>query len=334
MRNLREAGITRAPGNIRNAPELTEIPDGDFPGNVFLVLDGNSRWIEQIAQGALAGNPVHIEIVKTGVERLHGLFQEFVAETPMIDRPPYIGEVQDLAENFVRLPIKDTVDQLTDLKVLPLLGHLYGTDVLEMHLRSLRGLPIRYVGAWGLSAENLTRPGPEVDGLMWLFERELARHEQELQDADGRFVHLGDKNKLPERLQHRLRIMEDATADNGGQVFYLPLGFSGEDQEIRAMQRLNDNPKPTGTIFDATMRREYLDGRGSIPPADLIYLPGRSPSRLTHTSDLGYLQGKATQLYFVETLWPDTTTQILVDGIVAFAREPKRMGARPSSPLA
>jgi len=309
-------------------PELRRIPKEAYPKYVFLVLDGNSRWVKKVARGAIHGNPQDAETLRSGVEKLYGLFHTYAAENPIIDAQ-YTGTVQELFENFRELPIKDTVKQLDKMHVLPLIGHLKGSEVLETQLRRLRELPIDYVGAWGFSADNFARPPEEVAGLMWLFEQELANHAQELKDNNSRFIHLGDKSKLPTRLQDKLATLEEETAENSGQTFCLAVGFGGLNQVIRVGQQIIDSEHPRGTLMDASMLEGYIDGNGSVPlSADLIILPGRWQG-LPYTSDLGLLNGKGTKLYFPKVYWPDTTTDHLVKGVIAYTKGRQNLGGRP-----
>ena len=208
-------------------------------------------------------------------------------------------------------------------------GHEKGSEVIVQAFNDLSELSdqIPYVGAWGLSMDNLRRPPEEVDYLMDLFYKTLKRLEPDLIKRGDRFIHIGRKdifNKYP-HVGKRIEEVEKETRENAGQVIYIAVGFSGEDQELRTAQKLAEAVKVNPSLEITTeLLHSLRDGEGLIPPADLV-IRTSGEKRL---SGLGWI-AEGSELYFDNTLFPSFTTKNFVRALVDFSKRDRRFGARP-----
>ncbi|MEM4259571.1 MAG: polyprenyl diphosphate synthase [Candidatus Pacearchaeota archaeon] len=208
-------------------------------------------------------------------------------------------------------------------------GHERGADVIVQAFKDFSELSnhIPYIGAWGLSMDNLNRPKEEVDFLMDLFNTTLTRLRPDLQKRENRFIHIGRKDIFEDYAYVRETIeeTEKLTQNNKGQTVYIAIGFSGEDQDLRIAQgianyvRMYPNLQITREIIES-----LRDGNGYIPPADLV-IRSSGEKRL---SDLGWLAGRQTELYFDKTLFPSFSTKNFVKALVDFSRRERRFGKR------
>lgn len=208
-------------------------------------------------------------------------------------------------------------------------GHKAGTEVFVNAFNDLSELSdrIKFVGAWGLSMDNLKRPKEEVDSLMGLFNRTIRSLEPDLQRNDQRFIHIGRKDIFGdyEELFKTIIHTEYETRNNEGQVIYVAIGFNGADQQMRMLQRFADRHY-SGEV-DIKYVNALRDGDGVIPSADLII---RS-SGVQRLSDVGWLQGNNTELYFDKQLFPAFTTKNFVKAIVDFSKRERNFGGRPEN---
>lgn len=79
---------------------------------------------------------------------------------------------------------------------------------------------------------------------------------------------------------------------------------------------------PEITLTDEVIE-QLRDGKGIISPADLIV---RTAER--RTSDIGWLNGAQTELYFMDDKYfPEITTTDIVDAIIYFSSRQRRLGA-------
>lgn len=199
-------------------------------------------------------------------------------------------------------------------------GHKKGFDVIIQILRSMRPLPVKVVGFWGFSSDNWKRNEQEIKGLMGIFELMLTKYLGELMENNSRFIHLGRKDRLPQRLVKKIKEVEEKTSKNTGQIVCAALDFGGEDQMIRMIN------KAKGLDKNIEMTPELLhslrDGNGVIPSADLVMRTSE-----IRTSDLGWINGKNTILYFMpEKYFPQMNEEDIVKAIEFFYHTERRQG--------
>lgn len=199
-------------------------------------------------------------------------------------------------------------------------GHKKGLDVCIYLLRSMRPLPVKVVGFWGFSSDNWKRNEQEIKGLMSLFELFLTKYVGELMENNSRFIHLGRKDRLPQRLVKKIKEVEEKTSKNTGQIVCAALDFGGEDQMIRILNKAKDLDK--NVEITPELLHSLRDGNGVVPSADLIIRTSE-----IRTSDLGWINGKNTVLYFIpEKYFPDMNEGDIVEGIQFFYQTDRRQG--------
>lgn len=202
-------------------------------------------------------------------------------------------------------------------------GHRKGFQVAYQILDVLSELPqIKTATIWGFSADNWKRSEKEVSGLMAIFGQVVKKITQDLQERNGRFVHIGRKDRLPLSLKKTIEKAENETKSNTGQIVCLAIDFGGEDQEVRLVEqaRLMDNNKHV----DQEVLWQMRDGNGVVKSADLLI----RTSGEQRISDIGWLNGANTELYFTPKLFPDISSEDIVEAIVDFSKRERRFGGR------
>ena len=139
---------------------------------------------------------------------------------------------------------------------------------------------------------------------------------------ETRFIHIGRKDRIPKKLADILQKVEFETKDLKKRILALAIDFGGEDQMIRMIDKARTLPK------DITINKDILeslkDGAGIIHTSDLII----RTSGEVRTSDIGWFNGKETELYFLDKLFPDVKTEDILDAIIDFSKRERRMGKR------
>lgn len=204
----------------------------------------------------------------------------------------------------------------------PSAGHQKGAGVLKKVLGDLQQLPIEYVTVWGFSSDNWKRTSGEVYGLMKIFEQYIKRELEQLTKNDKKFIHIGRKDRLPKYLTDLLENLEKKTARGKNGYFCLALDFGGEDQELRIIEGARKLPKNAKINLETV--KKLRDGRGEVPPADLII---RTSGEL-RLSGLGWL-GDYAEFYVIKRMLPDADSSDFAKGILAFTKRKRRFGARP-----
>lgn len=200
-------------------------------------------------------------------------------------------------------------------------GHRAGAEVIKKILDDIQALPIKYVTVWGFSSDNWKRSSKEIEGLMKIFQIFIKSNLKQLLKNDKKFIHLGRKDRIPKSLKNILDNTEKNTASGKNGYFSIALDFGGEDQEIRIIERARKLSRKTK--INTEVLNKLRDGKGEIPPADLI-IRTSGEKRL---SGLGWL-GDYAEFYSIEKLLPDTQTKDFINGIVDYAKRERRFGGR------
>ena len=90
-----------------------------------------------------------------------------------------------------------------------------------------------------------------------------------------------------------------------------------------AREHPNLSAEEIALLVDSSWIEINRDGKGLIPPADLIIRPQHS-----RTSDVGWINGPTTELHLAPELqFPDMTPRDLAKGILLYAGDKQNKGA-------
>ena len=197
-------------------------------------------------------------------------------------------------------------------------GHEKGFKVAINLLRFFRPFPIKIVTLWGFSSDNWKRDETEIKNLMRIFGFIIDNYLDEIKEYNSRFVHLGRRDRLPKNLLEKIEKAEEETKNNTGQIVCLALDFGGEDQSVRTAKKA----KETNFEINEESIWKLRDTEGLVRSADLIF---RTSER--RTSDIGFLNGKHSVLFFSEDkLFPEVTEEDLVEAISYYAQTKRNEG--------
>lgn len=204
----------------------------------------------------------------------------------------------------------------------PTYGHKKGYQVLQKVIRKLQNLPINTLTVWGFSADNWKRSKKETAGLMQILENGIREALPELLEKGVRFIHVGRRDRIPKSLRKMIEKAEKETKSLGPKIFCVAIDFSGQDQEIRIMEKVLKLPK--NSKVDIELIKKLRDGGGAITPADLII----RTSGEQRVSDLGWLS-QNSEFYSVKKYLPETKPDDFVLALVDYTKRERRFGARP-----
>ena len=202
-------------------------------------------------------------------------------------------------------------------------GHKKGAKVMEELLRELSKLErLKYITLWGFSSDNWKRSPMEVDFLMKTFERMLNTFTEEFKKENTKFIHIGRKDRIPLSLKNVIEKLEFDTKDNNSRIASIAIDFGGMDQLLRLVNFVISEHKEK--TVDMQELLSFLDGKGIIPPADLLI----RTSGEKRTSDIGWLNGAPTELYFEKKYFPDINIEDIYEAIIDFSYRKRRLGQR------
>jgi undecaprenyl diphosphate synthase len=195
-------------------------------------------------------------------------------------------------------------------------GHEKGADVVkEITTYCANNIEIERLTLYAFSTENWKRPRLEVEFLMKLLDKYLKDELKNYLKNNVRFEAIGDIRAFSKTLQKTIHLVEEKTAHCDGLVQSLALNYGSQDEIIRAINRL----KSTDSDITMQMFHNALDCKHDV---DLLIRTG-GDKRL---SNFLLWQVAYAELFFIDQLWPDFTTNELEKIIKKFKKIERRFG--------
>jgi len=199
-------------------------------------------------------------------------------------------------------------------------GVLKARELVETSVR----LELEALTLYAFSAENLSRPAKEVNGLMKLFERTIEKYTGLLIENQVRFKQVGDSSLLPDVLNRKLEQMEAITSENEGLKLTLAISYGGQQDIVRAVKAMIDD------IGKGEIKKSDIDeGKFSsylsfnhLPKLDLII----RTSGETRLSNFMLWESAYSEIHFTETLWPNFEEQEFIEILQNFSKSERRFG--------
>ncbi|MDD4287585.1 MAG: polyprenyl diphosphate synthase [Candidatus Peribacteraceae bacterium] len=199
---------------------------------------------------------------------------------------------------------------------------------------------IAVVTVWCFSTENWKRDPQEITKLMKLLENYLEKERPTFQKKEIRLLHSGRKDRIPASLSSLIQTIEEETKHFSDFTLHIALDYGGKDEILRACYRSQQaNPstslragKPTteqannrtsqpAHTHDQDFLRAFLD-HPELPDIDLII----RTSGEQRTSNFFLWQSTYAEWVFLDTFFPDFTTDDLKNAVDGFAKRSRRFG--------
>ena len=196
-------------------------------------------------------------------------------------------------------------------------GHEEGAKVVREITNHCNNIGIKYLTLYAFSTENWSRPKLEIEFLMKLLEKYLKNELHIYLDNNVRFKAIGDISRFSKSLQEIIKKTENATKNASGLTQILALNYGSQDEILRAIKRLNEqNLEVTKQNFE-----NCLDTSGIVDVDVLIRTSGE-----IRLSNYLLWQNAYAEMFFVNTFWPEFTTNELDDIISDYQNRERRFG--------
>jgi undecaprenyl diphosphate synthase len=203
-------------------------------------------------------------------------------------------------------------------------GHRAGVQNVRTVVQQCLKLGIPVLTLFAFSSENWARPRTEVKALMNLFMRALKKEAAELKERGVRLRFIGDLSRFADALRAQMLDVQNATAVNAKLTLNIAVNYGGRWEIVEAAKQIARAVKqglidPEQLTEDSFTRYTTL---ADLPDPDLFIRTGGefriSNFLLWH---LAY-----TELYVVDTLWPDFDAEALQLALADFAKRERRFG--------
>ncbi len=204
-------------------------------------------------------------------------------------------------------------------------GHQAGADKIFEVLQWCRQAGVEVVTLWLLSTDNLARPAAELEPLLHIIEDTV----RELAAQDWHVNPMGALDLLPAETAQVLKDAADATANQGGLLVNVAVGYGGRREIADAVRSLLQDHATRGTtieelaeVLDVEHIAEHLYTAGQPDPDLVIRTSGEQ--RLG-----GFLlwQSAHSEFYFCDAYWPAFRRVDFLRALRSYAARQRRFGA-------
>ena len=118
-------------------------------------------------------------------------------------------------------------------------GHKEGAKKIQNITESCLYLGIKYLSLYAFSTENWKRPQKEIDFLIQLLNQYLTQKKQIYLDSNIRFRSIGDISIFPQKLQAKIKELENFTKHCNKLTQILALNYGSKDELRRTFLKLH-----------------------------------------------------------------------------------------------
>ena len=204
-------------------------------------------------------------------------------------------------------------------RLLPrIAGHKKGLDSIKVIIKSAITYNISNVTLYAFSTENWNRPSEEINGLMTLFSDSIKSQTDKIIKNNIRVRILGDIRIFTKELQIEIKSLVKKSSINTGLKLNIALNYGARSEILMAVNKATK--KRVGALLEKDLT-ENLYTR-DMPDVDLLIRTG-GQRRL---SNFLLWQVAYSELYFIDTLWPDFSEKDFVNALYFFQKTERKFG--------
>lgn len=203
-------------------------------------------------------------------------------------------------------------------------GHKAGVNATRKIVENCAKNQIEALTIFAFSSENWNRPKAEVSSLMSLFVSTIMAEVKKLNKKNVCVKFIGERNRFSEKLQQSINASEQLTKNNTGLQLNIAANYGGRWDIVNACQQIaqqvKNNELTPQYINEANINA--LMSLSELPAPDLFIRTG-GESRI---SNFLLWQLAYSELYFVDTLWPDFSDDDFLAAMDWYAGRQRRFG--------
>jgi undecaprenyl diphosphate synthase len=203
-------------------------------------------------------------------------------------------------------------------------GHKAGVNATRKIVENCAKNQIQALTIFAFSSENWNRPEEEVSSLMALFVSTIMAEVKKLHKKNVCVQFIGERGRFSEKLQKSINEAELLTHENTGLHLNIAANYGGRWDIVNACrsiaEQLNDN-RLTLQDIDETLFDSFISLH-DMPAPDLFIRTGGEQ----RISNFLLWQLTYSELYFVDTLWPDFSDEDFDAALAWYAGRQRRFG--------
>jgi len=197
-------------------------------------------------------------------------------------------------------------------------GHKKGLDSLGVIIKLAITYNITTTTLYAFSTENWNRPSEEINGLMDLFSDSIDSQTDKLITNNIRVDILGDISIFTNELQAKIKVLITKSSKNTGLKLNIALNYGARSEILMAVNKAIK--EKSGSLLEKDLT-DNLYTR-DMPDVDLLIRTG-GQRRL---SNFLLWQVAYSELYFIDTLWPDFSEKDFVNALYFFQKTERKFG--------
>jgi undecaprenyl diphosphate synthase len=203
-------------------------------------------------------------------------------------------------------------------------GHTEGMQSVREVVEASVEIGFPHLTLYAFSQENWNRPAAEVNALMKLFQRYVAKERDELVRQGVEVRVFGDLSRLSSGPRKAVDMIESTTSGGRNLRLNLMISYGSRNEIVRGVQQIAEAVK-AGKIepadIDDAMISQHLYTAGLPDPDLLIRTSGEQ-----RISNFMLWQLAYTELYITPVLWPDFRRDDLQAAIQEYQKRERRFG--------
>lgn len=203
-------------------------------------------------------------------------------------------------------------------------GHKKGASAIKKTLDFCITNKIHHLTLYAFSSENWNRPDQEVKGLMTLLRNFLDKELQNFHKKGICLKVIGDCSKLDHDIKQKIKNAEDLTQVNNNLKLNIALSYGSRQEIVNGCKLMIEHfvaNNKNADCLDEDLFTKFLYTKNSPDPDLLIRTGGEK-----RLSNFLLWQLAYTELFFIDTLWPDFSSEEMEMAIKEFSRRERRFG--------
>lgn len=202
-------------------------------------------------------------------------------------------------------------------------GHRAGVRTARKIVEAATRAGVGTLTLYAFSADNWSRPTPEVGALMRLFRRSLLGESKRCVDNGVRLTIVGRRDRLPSSLLATIQEAEAMTSHGRNLHLRVAIDYSARESILQAATAAGGE----------TLSREQFGrllaqvNHDPFPIADLDLLVRTGGEQ--RLSDFLLWESAYAEFYFTSCMWPDFTEEQFLGALAEFEARERRFGGVP-----
>lgn len=204
--------------------------------------------------------------------------------------------------------------------LMPWRGHQEGVEAVRRVISFALEHSISYVTLYAFSLENFKRSAEEKNFLFSLMVDKSLQEVASLKQQGIKVQFVGDKEQFPALASKSCATIEQETAHCDRLTLFILFCYGGRQEMVAACKSIAQQQVDPATLNEQTIK--HFLWSADVPDIDLIIRTGG----LRRMSNFLQYQSAYSELYFLDTLWPDITTNDLEKALDYFNRCKRNFG--------